>query len=82
MTLPPFEVFSLGKSCAIRAHDLNPSSWEPEEVNLWEFEASPVYRASSRIVRGTQKSQVSKKKKKSCMSLKTDLLSLFQNKEK
>jgi hypothetical protein len=41
------------------AHTFNPSTWEAEE-----FEASLVYKVSSRTARAIQKNPVSKSKKK------------------
>jgi hypothetical protein len=44
------------------AHAFNPSTWEAEAGDLCEFEASLVYRGSSRIVRA-QRNLVSNKTK-------------------
>jgi hypothetical protein len=41
-------------------HTFNPSSWEAE-AGISEFEASLVYRASSRTVKATQRNPVSNK---------------------
>ena len=38
----------------------NPSTWEAEARDLCEFEASLVYRESSRTARATQRNPVSK----------------------
>jgi hypothetical protein len=46
-------------------HQLNPNTQEAELVDHCEFEASLVYRVSSRTARATQENPVSKKKKKS-----------------
>jgi hypothetical protein len=46
------------------AHAFNPSTWEAEAGGSLEFEASLVYRVSSRTTRATQRNPVSKKKKK------------------
>jgi hypothetical protein len=45
------------------AHAFNPSTWEAEAGGFSEFEASLVYRVSSRTARATQRNPVSKKKK-------------------
>jgi hypothetical protein len=45
-------------------HAFNPSTWEAEAGGFWpEFEASLVYRVSSRTARATQRNPVSGKKK-------------------
>jgi hypothetical protein len=46
------------------AHTFNPSTWEAEAGGfvISEFEASLVYRVSSRTARATQRNLVSKKK--------------------
>jgi hypothetical protein len=41
----------------------NPSTWEAE-LGVSEFEASLVYKGSSRTARATQRSPIKKKKKK------------------
>jgi hypothetical protein len=45
------------------AHGFNPNTWEAETGGS-EFEASLVYRVSSRAARATQRNPVSEKKKK------------------
>jgi hypothetical protein len=45
------------------AQAFNPSTWEAEAGEV-EFEASLIYRVSSRTARATQRNPVSKKKKK------------------
>jgi hypothetical protein len=45
-------------------HDFNPSTWEAEAGKISEFEASLVYRVSSRTARATQRNPVSKNKNK------------------
>jgi hypothetical protein len=45
------------------AHAFNPSTWEAEAGRFSEFEASLVYRVSSRTARATQRNPVSKNKK-------------------
>jgi hypothetical protein len=45
------------------AHAFNPSTWEADR-QISEFEASLIYRVSSRTARATQRNPVSKKKKK------------------
>jgi hypothetical protein len=45
------------------AHAFNPSTWEAE-TEISEFEASLVYRVSSRTARATQRNPVSKTKNK------------------
>jgi hypothetical protein len=45
------------------AHAFNPSTWEAEAGGSHEFEASLVYKVSSRTARATQRNPVSKKKK-------------------
>jgi hypothetical protein len=42
----------------------NPSTWEAESRWISEFEASLVYRVSSRTARATQRNPVSKQNKK------------------
>jgi hypothetical protein len=47
------------------AHAFNPSTWSGGRGRrISEFEASLVYRSSSRIARATQRNPVSKKTKK------------------
>jgi hypothetical protein len=46
------------------AHAFNPSTWEAEAGGFLEFEASLVYRVSSRTAKATQRNPVSKKAKK------------------
>ena len=46
------------------AHTFNPSTWEAEAGRISEFEASLVYKVSSRTARAIQRNPVSKKKKK------------------
>jgi hypothetical protein len=49
------------------AHAFNPSTWEAEAIlslRISEFEASLVYRVSSRTARATQRNPVSKNQKK------------------
>jgi hypothetical protein len=48
------------------AHAFNPSTWEAEAGGFLssEFEASLVYRVSSRTARAIQRNPVSKKQKK------------------
>jgi hypothetical protein len=46
------------------AHALNPSTWEAEAGEISEFEASLVYRVSSRIARVIQRNAVLKTKTK------------------
>jgi hypothetical protein len=45
------------------AHAFNPSTWEAEAGGFLEFEASLVYRVSSRTARATQRNPVLKNKK-------------------
>jgi hypothetical protein len=45
-------------------HAFNPSTWEAEAGEISEFEASLVYRMSSRTARAIQKNPVSKNKTK------------------
>jgi hypothetical protein len=45
------------------AHAFNPSTWEAKAGEFLNFEASLVYRVSSRTVRGIQRNPVSKKQK-------------------
>ena len=49
----------------------NPSNWEAEAGKFLEFEASLVYRASSRTARATQRNPVSKNQKKKTKQNKT-----------
>jgi hypothetical protein len=49
---------------AVVAYVFNPSTWKAEAGVSLEFEASLVYRVSSRTARATQRNPVSKKKKK------------------
>ena len=46
------------------AHTLNPNTWGQTQADLYEFEASLVYRVSSRTARATQRNPVSKNKNK------------------
>ena len=46
------------------AHTFSPSTWEAKAGEDHEFEASLVYRASSRTARATQKNPVSKNQNK------------------
>jgi hypothetical protein len=46
------------------AHAFNPSTWEAETGGISEFEASLVYRVSSRTARATQRNPVSENQKK------------------
>jgi hypothetical protein len=46
-------------------HAFNPSTWEAE-AGEYEFEASLVYRVSSRTARAIQRNPVSKNQKKEC----------------
>jgi hypothetical protein len=53
----PTSGFFLFKNCVkpgVVAHAFNPSTWEAETRWISEFEASLVYRVSSRIARATQ----------------------------
>jgi hypothetical protein len=43
------------------AHAFNPSTWEAEAGGFLSYEASLVYRVSSRTARATQRNPVSKK---------------------
>ena len=54
---------------AVVTHAFNPSTWKAEagESLSSEFDASPVYRVSSRTARATQKNPVSEKKKRTPM---------------
>ena len=45
------------------AHAFNPSTWEAEAGGFLEFEASLVYKVSSRTARATQGNPVSKSNK-------------------
>ena len=45
-------------------HAFNPSTWEAEAGRLSEFQASLVYKVSSRTVRAIQRNPVSKKQNK------------------
>jgi hypothetical protein len=49
---------------AVVAHAFNPSTWEAEagRFRISEFEASLVYRVSSRTARATQRNPVSENK--------------------
>jgi hypothetical protein len=46
------------------AHTFNPSTWEAEAGRFLEFEASLVYRVSSRTARAAEKPCLEKPKKK------------------
>jgi hypothetical protein len=46
------------------AHAFNPSTWEARGRRISEFEASLVYRVSSRTTRATQRNHVSKQTNK------------------
>ena len=43
------------------AHAFNPSTWKQRHVDLSEYEKNPIYKASSRTARATQKNPVSNK---------------------
>ena len=47
---------------AVVVHAFNPSTWEAEAGRLSEFQASLVYKVSSRTVRAIQRNPVSKNK--------------------
>jgi hypothetical protein len=49
------------KALGVVAHNFNPSTWEAEAGEFFEFEASLVYRVSSRTSRATQRNPGSKK---------------------
>jgi hypothetical protein len=51
-------------SRAVVAHAFNPSAWEAEAGKFPEFEASLVYRVSSRTARATKKPCLKKQNKK------------------
>jgi hypothetical protein len=51
-------------SRAVMAHDFNPSTLGGRGRQISEFEASLVYRVSSRTARATQRNPVSKNKQK------------------
>jgi hypothetical protein len=53
-----------GKRPGVVAHAFNPSTWEAEADGFLEFEASLVYRVSSRTATATQRNPVSKNQKK------------------
>ena len=44
-------------------HAFNPSTWRQRQADLYKFEASLVYRVSSRTTRDIQRNPVSKKQK-------------------
>jgi hypothetical protein len=54
----------LDLSRAVVAHACNSSTWEAEARQISEFEASLVYRVSSRTAKATQRNPVSKTKNK------------------
>jgi hypothetical protein len=47
----------------VAAHTFNPCIGRQRQADICEFEASLVYRASSRTAKATQRNPVSKKKK-------------------
>ena len=51
-------------SRAVVAHAFNPSIWEAEAGGISEFEASLVYKVSSRTARAIQRNPASKNKTK------------------
>jgi hypothetical protein len=51
-------------SQAVLTHAFNPSTWEGEAGRFSEFEASLVYRVSSRTARAIQRNPVSKNQKR------------------
>ena len=51
------------KSWAVVVHAFNPSTWEAE-ASGFEFEASLVYRVSSRTARATQRNCLEKKRER------------------
>ena len=50
-------------SQAVVVHAFNPSTWEAETGLISEFEASLVYRVSSKRARATQRNLISKNQK-------------------
>ena len=61
----------MSHSLAVAVHTFNPSTQEAEkQVDLCEFEASLVYRESSRTARATQRNPVSKKIKQETPGIK------------
>jgi hypothetical protein len=61
-----FVIFYLEKGFsgpAVVAHAFNPGTWEAEAGGFLEFQASLVYRVSSRIAGAIQRNPVSKKQK-------------------
>jgi hypothetical protein len=53
------------------AHAFNPSTWEAESGRFLEFEASMVYKVSSRTARAIQRNPVSKTKQNKTKQNKT-----------
>jgi hypothetical protein len=53
------------------AHTFNPSTWETEAGGFLSFEASLVYKVSSRTARATEKPSLEKPKNKQNKSHKT-----------
>jgi hypothetical protein len=51
------------KKPGVVAHAFNPSTWEADAGEFLEFEASLIYRVSSRTARATQRNPVLKKPK-------------------
>ena len=47
------EAYSTIAEPGMVAHTFSPSTWEAEQADLWEFEASLLYIARSRSARGT-----------------------------
>ena len=63
-------------------HAFDPSIWEAEAGALLEFEASLVYRVSSRTAKATQRNPVSKKKSKTNKTKKKPRLNKQKIKQK
>jgi hypothetical protein len=61
------------------AHAFNPSTREAEAGGYLEFEASLVYRVSSKTARATQKNPVSKNKNKNKKKKKKRSASVFSS---
>jgi hypothetical protein len=63
-------------------HSFNPSTWEAEARQIFEFEASLVYKVSSRTARAVQRNPVSKPNQTKPNQTKPNQTKTNQNKTK
>jgi hypothetical protein len=62
-------------------HAFNPITWEAEAGKFLEFEASLVYKVSSRTARATQRNPVSKNKTKQNKTKQNKTKKVFERNE-